>query len=603
MDKSPRGFYEENLHKLVIIIKELRAKSRATALLRLLCGILIVACLVYLLKTGDSFWGAGLGLGVVLFVLLVRRSSVLNKQTAFQEALHRINTNEIQGLEGVYDSFDGGDDLMDSTHPYAYDLDLFGDQSLFQRVNRTITLLGRQFLSGILATPELEIETILSRQQAALELQTVPNWRQEFLATGMQDKEQPGDQAAIEDWLILPPVLSKSRYWPFVLWILPALTVTLWIIYLFLPLQLPAAFPIIFSLIQLGITANRAGFINERHHRISKRSDTLKKYYSLVSLIKQSSFSSSKLKQLQQKLDDSRYPASSFQHLISLLNALDNRLNLLMALILNGLLLWDLNCLIRIEKWNVQFKELFPAWMEVIGEADALISLAGYNFNHPEFVVPEILDEKLRGGFYMEMQAAGHPLLYPGPCIENDLLQSGTLNLFLITGANMAGKSTFLRTVGLNMILAMAGTSVYAKGFSLTPVQLFTSMRTHDSLQKHTSFFYAELKRLQWIMEKIKAKAPVYIFLDEILKGTNSRDQHLGSTELIKNIIHHDGRGLIATHDIELTNLAAQFPGRIKNIAFEIEMEGDLMRFSYQYKEGVCQNMNASILMKQMGIT
>jgi DNA mismatch repair ATPase MutS len=253
----------------------------------------------------------------------------------------------------------------------------------------------------------------------------------------------------------------------------------------------------------------------------------------------------------------------------------------------------------NIGKWTREFKDVFPIWVASIARFDALASLSCFMYNNPKYVLPVLMKSE---AFLLEMKEGGHPLLSESELVTNDIRHSKDLSLFLITGANMAGKSTFLRTVGVNLVLAMAGTCVCAREFVFTPMNLYTSMRGNDSLQKGTSFFFAELKRLQYIVEQLRKGGKSYILLDEILKGTNSKDQHTGSSRLIENIIRLNGVGMIATHDLELTKLSLSYPDKLKNIAFEIEMEKDKMIFDYRYKEGVCKNMNATILMEQMSI-
>lgn len=599
---EPAPFYEAQLAESTIMLTSLQQKSKTIALYRLLAGIAIILVIYKLFRTyGSNIWWLALCILIIAFIFLLRRSGDLQEAEAYQARRKQINERELAGLSGQFGQFDGGEGIVGPEHPYAFDLDLFGTSSLFQRINRSVTNNGKILLGKYLSEPEQDSLIIRQRQSMLAAIEKEPEWCQQFLITGSLNEEAPADRSNIEEWLKIAPDLYPGKTWKYILTILPAVTGAGWLLFMFGPL--PAWPAIVLSLIQLGITGNKAKMINESHQLISQRSDTLKKYYNLVHLFAGRAFQEAGLNKLQAAINKQDQSEGSFRKFIKLISALDNRLNIIMNIVLNGLLLWDLNCLYRIEHWKNIFKEHFPAWISVSSELDSLISLAIFNFNHPGYTTPTILDKASNKDFTLDIQSGRHPLLYPEPSVPNDLHQPANLNLYLITGANMAGKSTFLRMVGLNMVLAMAGANVAADAMALTPVALYTSMRTNDSLFTHTSFFYAELKKLQWIMEQIRSEKPVYIMLDEILKGTNSRDQHLGSAALIKNIIRYEGRGLIATHDIELTDLVNSYPDNIKNIAFEIDMEGDKMIFSYQYRDGVCQNMNASTLMKQMGIT
>ena len=324
------------------------------------------------------------------------------------------------------------------------------------------------------------------------------------------------------------------------------------------------------------------------------------KYFLITKEIEKETFHSKILKDLQTtSLLEGKDASSSFQQLIKLIEALDNRSNGLAAIVLNSLLLWDINCMCRIELWVEKARKAYPKWIHTIEEIDALNSLANFKYNYPNYVTPEIRNSDT---FHLEIEKGGHPLIDKKELVTNDLVQTGNPNLLLITGANMAGKSTFLRMIGVNMVLTICGTSACAQKLILTPIQLFTSMRTSDSVQAQTSFFFAELKRLKFIVDQVEQLPKTYFLLDEILKGTNSKDQHTGARRLIENFLKLKGAGIVATHDIELTDIRNEHPDFIRNIAFEIGMENNQMVFDYQYKEGVCQNMNATMLMEQMEI-
>ncbi|SDZ88759.1 MutS domain V [Arachidicoccus rhizosphaerae] len=601
--EKPAAFYLTELSESNQLLKELQKQIRLVATGRLITGIAIILCIYRLFRTfGAAAWWLALIILLITFILLLRRSGDLQQKETFESNRKRFNEQELEGLKGRFEAFDGGAGMVGSDHPFAFDLDLFGSRSLFQRINRTVTVGGKNTLAAYLASPEQDSTLIRGRQSMVKAIQDLPKWCQQFLITGSLNQEDKQDQENIETWLEMPPVYYPSKQWKLLITVLPVFTLLAWLLYIFGPI--PAWPAIGLSLILLGITGRQSKVINESHQLISKRADTLKKYHELVALFMNQPFEQPALETLKEKLHLQQQGTGGFKKFIRLIAALDNRLNFLMNIILNGLLLWDLNCLYRIEQWKQIFKGQFGEWIKISSELDALISLSIFNFNHPDYVRPEIVDRSPGNEqeFTLDITSGRHPLLFPEASIANSLHQGALLNLYLITGANMAGKSTFLRMVGLNMVLAMAGANVAAEAMRLTPVALYTSMRTNDSLFTHTSFFYAELKKLRWIMDQIKSGKSIYIMLDEILKGTNSRDQHLGSAALIKNIIQNNGRGLIATHDIELTNLAASYPDHIKNIAFEIDMQGDKMIFSYQYRDGVCQNMNASTLMKQMGI-
>jgi DNA mismatch repair ATPase MutS len=259
--------------------------------------------------------------------------------------------------------------------------------------------------------------------------------------------------------------------------------------------------------------------------------------------------------------------------------------------------MWDLLSLMRLENWKKQYGNNITQWIHAIGQLDAYCCMADFTCKHPEFVFPEIVNHVV-----LEANELGHPLILPEKRVDNDFKidKSGQINI--ITGANMAGKSTFLRTIGINLILAMTGMPVCAKQFNFSLVQLFSGMRTSDSLKENESYFYAELKRLKQIINELKSGKELFILLDEILKGTNSVDKAKGSWKFVEHLIKLNATGVIATHDLTLCELENKNHGKIKNKCFEVEISGEKIFFDYQLRNGITKNMNASLLMKQMGI-
>jgi DNA mismatch repair ATPase MutS len=288
----------------------------------------------------------------------------------------------------------------------------------------------------------------------------------------------------------------------------------------------------------------------------------------------------------------------SVQKLGRLINYFDYRLNLIVGILLNGLVLWDFQCVKRLEKWKLEYKAYFTTWLDMLGQVDAYISLANFAANNPDYVYPSISGDD---SFFSSVDL-GHPLIDERVrvCNNFDIHQKGTA--IIVTGANMSGKSTFLRTLAVNYILAMTGAPVCAKKFTFTPVKLFTSMRIEDNLSDNESYFYAELKRLKQLKLLIDNNEPVFFILDEILKGTNSADKSLGSKMFLTKLIEMGSTGLIATHDISLGELETTFPEKVINNCFEIEIEDGKISFDYILRQGITSKMNAGLLMKQMGI-
>ncbi len=295
----------------------------------------------------------------------------------------------------------------------------------------------------------------------------------------------------------------------------------------------------------------------------------------------------------------SELPSEATRKLSAILDAFEARNNMLMGFLLNFLFLWDIIQVMRTERWQAVHREELPKWLEVLAETDAHCSLANFHFNHPGSIFPGINDD----GSLLTAKSLGHPLVSVNSRVDNPASIPGWGHFTIITGANMAGKSTYLRTVGVNLVLAMAGSAVIAEEMTFYPASLVTSIRTRDSLQKSESYFYAELKRLKYIIGRLQEGDRLIILLDEILKGTNSRDKQSGSIALLEKLLRFNASGFVATHDLALGELESQYPDQVVNKSFEVVIENDLLVFDYKLKDGIARQMNATFLMRKMGIT
>jgi DNA mismatch repair ATPase MutS len=296
-----------------------------------------------------------------------------------------------------------------------------------------------------------------------------------------------------------------------------------------------------------------------------------------------------------------RQPVSAskvFHQLKSLVEQFEYRQNILVGFFLNSFFLWDIRCVYKLWNWHNLHHKKLNEWLNVISETDAIISLANFANNHPEFIYPEIQESD----FIFQATTLGHPLLHKNKRICNDFEINGWSKVMIITGANMAGKSTFLRTVGVNLILARTGAPVCAEKMIFTPIEIYTNMRTTDSLLKDESYFYAELKRIKGVLDWLQKGERIFVILDEMLKGTNSVDKLNGSKELLRKLVQFKSVSLIATHDLKLSEMENEFPQQVFNKCFEIRIENDDLVFDYKLSDGVTKTMNATFLMKKMGI-
>jgi DNA mismatch repair ATPase MutS len=336
------------------------------------------------------------------------------------------------------------------------------------------------------------------------------------------------------------------------------------------------------------------------HEAVTSQVGILRKYASALLLLENTTFTSEFNVKLQAMLRSGaeQPPGKVIKQLSDLLSLMDSNLNLLVSVILNGLFLFNIHLLRAVESWRVKHRKMVPVWFEVLAEADALASLGNLAFNNPGYTYPV----PVSADFQFTGEKIGHPLILQGTSVTNDIDISGWNQFRIITGANMSGKSTFLRTIGANLLLAMMGAPVYAAKLIFYPIEIHSSIRTNDSMAKRESYFYAELRRLKEIIGELERGKEKLILLDEILKGTNSSDKQTGSIALIRQLMKYKLAGLFATHDLALGELVNHYPHNIRNLCFEIRITGDRMEIDYKLLPGVCHNLNASFLMKNMGI-
>ncbi len=549
-----------------------------------------VAAVILAFQVGSGWGLVGLLLALVGFVRFVRWHEGLVRQADFYREMCRINEREGLALTGDVSWNVEGTSYLDHRHPYSADLDLFGAHSLFQQVSRAVTEVGREKLAGWMSSGLDHID--MPRQGAVRELASRVDWRQTFQAKGHFVEDDPNHLTKLREWIRGADLMKGRPMWiwcarllPFV--VLPSCLILAWqwgLRWAWLPLLLSAYW----------LWRTKAE-VDEIHRQVSDSEAMLKTYASLLAWVEQPDWQSAYLREHLAAVQAGQ-PSSQIQELsyaVGQLNVRDN----FFAILFNLFGLWDLHWVHRLEKIKSSVAPHLEAWFEALAEVDAISGLGNLAHSHPDWCFPTLSEEP-----HLEAVGLGHPLILPATRITNDLSMPLAGHIKLITGSNMAGKSTFLRTVGANLVLAMIGGPVCATRFTFQPVRLYTSMRTQDALHEQASSFYAELARLQRIIEAVQGPEPVLFLLDEILKGTNSGDRHRGSEALIKQLLRYQGAGLVATHDLSLTALEAQHEGAIENWYFDVEIKDERLFFDYRIKRGICTSFNASILMRKMGI-
>jgi DNA mismatch repair ATPase MutS len=576
--------------------QNLDKKQKNLPMLRL--GLfLLFAFLVYRYLTIQSLWSGMLAISAfAAFVILSLIDSKFKKRIKRIQILIHINEKEVKALAGDYSSFDPGNEFIDQSHDYTHDLDIFGEGSLFQFINRTSTIFGKLRLAEYFANAFGQSDMVIERQNAVKELAKMVELRQKIQLIFHDEKITGADKTEMSDWLQSESPVKNLRLVRILAYGLPTITLTC----LALSIAGIIAFPSFLIVLQLMIVFLYARQTIQIQNIITSKTKILNKFAQSLLLIENTNFKSEYLTNIQRQLvaEEGKIPSKAIHQLSVILNYMDSNLNILVSIFLNGLFMFNLHLLLKVENWKKQNQENVPNWFEAIATFDAMSSLANFAYNNNQLIYPELISDNF--GFVAEN--LGHPLIDEEQRVVNNIEIKGWNQFAIITGANMSGKSTFLRTIGANYILAMAGAPVCASKLSFYPIQIHSSIRTSDSLVKHESYFYAELKRLKQIIDELESGQKKLILLDEILKGTNSKDKQAGSIALIEQLLHYKSVGLFATHDLMLGELAGRFPGQVNNLCFEIQIENDKMLIDYKLHDGVCKNLNATYLMKNMGI-
>lgn len=592
----PGEFYDQRLYSLQIELDRLHKKKTVLAWLRFMAIAGIIAGWYFLSPWGLMYALIPCVLFTVFFTRLVFADLKNKSAMAHHALLIAINKNELKALAHDYYQFPDGHRYLPKEHFYANDLDIFGHASLYQYINRTGSEMGSSTLANWLLNSS-NPETIRERQDAVKELVSRADWRQQLQAFGAAKQIQEDTRLRLQHWFGEDHRFITHTYWHWLRLLVPA------VLLMVIVLNMSDVLSNYFRNYCLLASTLLAFYISKKvtplHQQVSKMTDELDVMTESMQLIEQAAFKSVYLQRLQAQFKQQSGEASSkLNHLKKILERLDMRFNIVVFIPLDILLQWDLQQVIALENWKKQNHENVMAWFTALGEFEALSSLSNLSFNHPAWCFPVWKEEH----FYMEGKEIGHPLIKPDKCVKNPIKIEHTGEMMLVTGSNMAGKSTYLRSIGINTVLAMAGAPVCATYFCLSPVQIISSMRIADNLEESTSTFYAELKKLKTVIEKINNNERVFILLDEILRGTNSLDRHTGSKALIKQLIKQHAACVIATHDVELAKMKENYPGHILNYHFDVQVNNDELYFDYRLKEGICTSLNASILMKKIGI-
>ncbi|HET8737551.1 MAG TPA: DNA mismatch repair protein MutS [Pricia sp.] len=583
------SFYQNQIQKYTDDLAQIKKRLFASSMVRL--AVFCLAGIGIYLAFGNIKWVLAILLvAIALFLYLVSRHQDLQYERDRLRTLITINETEIKVLKRDFHGLPEGGEFKDPDHYFSQDIDLFGRGSFYQYANRTALRQGSEIFAGFLK--ENSIENIPQKQEAIKELAQMPEWRQNFSAVASLSKTETGTVDIVK-WLTgYACFIPKAMRW--LPWVFSG--ISLLVFFLYFTDVIPISVVIFWLVLGLVISGLYLKRIIAFTAHTSKVQSTFEQYNILLKLIEETEFESVYLQEWKQKIiGETEKTSVIIKKFAKRLDSLDKNNNIIYLLFANGFLLRSLWHGFFVENWIKTHGNSVEKWFDTIAFFDAYNSMGNFAFNHPQYTFPILTD----GEVVLKSEAAGHPLLHPDISIQNDF-QIDREQFFIITGANMAGKSTFLRTVSLQIMMANVGLPVCASSLKYSPIKLITSMRTTDSLTDDESYFFSELKRLKFIVDEIQ-KDRYFIVLDEILKGTNSTDKAEGSRKFVERLVASKSTGIIATHDLSLCEVARELP-QIENHYFDAEIIDNELHFDYKFKDGVCQNMNASFLLRKMEI-
>lgn len=587
--------YKERLDHFHSLFKQQKQRYNVMSTFRIVLMIIFMLSLYFIIRSqGATHWILVASISAIAFFILINRHMKLAQEMQMNKALADINQNEHDYLERSEMSFADGKEYTNPKHAYTYDLDIFGKGSLFQRLNRTATYVGSRRLAKFLSN-RLSNQAILDQQEAIKEVSQKMEWRHEVLALAMTGEDSQSTYQTLMDWS-KTEVKPHSTLMKIISYIFPLLTIIALIAYIWIGGNLARLSFAFLFLINLGILGQHFRQIKNEILGESQINKSIQKYSRLMYKLESQPFISLKLKELQNELiSESETASHHIAGLSRLFQQMDSVHNPMGAIIFNGLSLYHVHTLRKLQEWKARNASKIEAWLEIIGELEAINSLSNFAYNNPNYAYPRLNTEER-----ISFTDLGHPMLADDVRICNDVHFTDQ-KFIILTGSNMSGKSTFLRSLGINMVLASTGAPICAKEANIHPLDIYVSMRLSDSLTDNESYFFAEVKRLKEVMDAADKKL-TFILLDEILRGTNSDDKRQGTVEVIKKLISKNVIGAIATHDLKVCDTTLDYPSKLINKNFEVEINNGELVFDYKLRDGVCKNKSATYIMKKMEI-
>ena len=572
--------YKEKLTEATAQYQKLNKQYNQMGLLRLTDMLLIIGLVYQLIKAPSILMGLFCILAIIVFFLLIVKHKKISARRTIAKTKIRLNEQEIAFLEQHIFFTDNGSAFQQENHPYAYDLDILGERSLYHYLNRTHTFLGRKLLAERLLCPTPE--RILDTQKQIQALTPDLDWRQTFTAYAQQIDDSEEFYTKLSAWA-KAPVKLLSNVMRYTLIALPILLVVCLLIGYSWDNEL------LKTIGKLLLTINLVTFFSFIG-RIAKEKLGFERTYTMLYAFREC------IAQVEARFPERNQQASAkIAQLSRLLDDLDSVGNILVSIPLNAFSFYHIHRYQQLLQWKARYAVHIEEWLQSVGEIEVLCSFANFSYNHPNFVYPT-----LNNKYEIAFEAIGHPLISSEQRITNDIILNEQA-FILLTGSNMSGKSTFLRTLGVNMLLTLVGLPVCARKANVHPLRLLVSMRLADSLSDGKSYFFAEINRIQQIVKTLEDER-CFVLLDEVLRGTNSEDKQHGTIKIVERLLSLQALGMLATHDIEVCNLSKKYPQQLQNKCFESVIENGELTFDYKLRDGVCKNKNATFLMKKLGI-
>ena len=593
-NSQPREEYGRRLQERTATLANLRTTDDRFSTARGAAFLATVAVLIAAATVDGIPFFAGLLPTVVFVGLIIRHQRVVANRIRAERGVAFYET----ALQRIDDDWAGigpnGSRYADPDHLYSGDLDLFGDGSLFQLLSRARTRLGEDRIADRLRTAA-DSDVIVARQTAVASLREELDLREE-IALLDADVHDAIDQNRLRDWAAATPQPFRGSTRVAVV-VLSILVISALMGWLFLDMRLTWA--IAFSLMMAAFLFAFRRRVWELAASADEAESGLLILSQVLEVIERQEFRHERLRSLQSALQtDGLQPSQQIARLDRLIRNLNNTLRNQFFAMIGFLLALPVHLVHAVEIWRQHVGRQIPQWLDVVAEIEALVSLSGFAYENPDAVFPELVTP----GPCFDAEQIGHPLLPRDHCVRNDLLLGPDHQLILISGSNMSGKSTLLRTVGVNAVLAQAGAPVRAKRLSMSPLNIASAMRVQDSLQDGRSLFYSVLRRIKAIVDAAELPRPLLYLLDEILQGTNSHDRRIGAEGVIRTLVERGAIGLVTTHDLALTEITDVFDGRADNCHFQDDLTDGKMTFDYQLRPGVVKKSNALELMRSMGL-